>query len=79
MKKVIRLTESDLKNIIKRTINEQMGKLKAEDVVSCSKLGVKTMGYCNKNTKEPIEKLPCSFIGVKSPGMCDGRTGDPVK
>lgn len=79
MKKVIRLTESDLINIIKRTINEQMGELKAEDVVYCSKVGVRTIGYCNKNTKELIEKLPCSFIGVKSPGMCDGRTGKPVK
>lgn len=78
-KRIRRITESDMIRLVDMVLNEQNGKLKKEDVVACSKIGVKTMGYCDKKTKKPIGKLPCSFIGVKSVGMCDGRTGKPTK
>ena len=82
MKKVVRLTESELIKIIKRVIkedNSQSSNIPKEDVVKCASVGTKSLGYCNRKTKQPLVMFPCSYIGVKSLGMCDGKTGQPIK
>ena len=66
MKKIIRLTESDLARIVRRVINEE--NISDDKFVSCGKIGVKHMGMCEKKTKRPVEK--CTKFGIKSPGYC---------
>jgi len=69
MKKIIRLTESDLVRIVKRVINETEENISDDGkFVSCGKIGVKHMGMCEKKTKRPVEK--CAKFGIKSPGYC---------
>jgi hypothetical protein len=48
-----------------------------EKFVSCSSLGVKSPGMCEKNTKKPVEL--CSKLGVKTPGYCYIGDKQPVK
>lgn len=50
---------------------------KDEQFVSCSSLGVKSPGMCEKNTKKPVEL--CSKLGVKTPGYCYIENKKPVK
>lgn len=79
MKKIIRLTESQLKNIISKVISEQPypGET-AITYVKCVDIGVKSPYFCDKHTKKPVDSVPCSLIGVKYPGMCDPKTNKPV-
>jgi len=73
MAKIIRLTEADLTRLVRRVMNEQeKGK-----VVPCSKIGVKTNGYCDSITREVLF-VQCSDLGVKTPGYCEHKTKKPV-
>ena len=74
MKKVIRLTESDLTRLIKKILNEQSSD---SGITLCSEIGVKTIGFCNKD-KKVVRFGPCSKLGVKYPGMCEFKTKKPV-
>ena len=70
MKRIIKLTESDLARIVKRVIREQKSEDTPKDdrFCSCSKIGVKYAGLCDRKTKKPVES--CSKLGVKTPGYC---------
>lgn len=48
-----------------------------ERFVSCSSLGIKSPGMCEKNTKKPVEL--CSKLGVKTPGYCYVVNKQPLK
>jgi hypothetical protein len=75
MKKVIRLTESDLQRLIKKILNEQSSN---SGITLCSEIGVKTIGFCNKN-KKVVRFGPCGKLGVKYAGMCEFKTQRPVE
>jgi hypothetical protein len=45
--------------------------------VSCSSIGVKFAGMCEKNTKKPVDS--CAKMGVKTPGYCYVGDKTPVK
>lgn len=74
MGKIIRITESDLRAIVADIMKEQQ----EDTIVPCSSLGIKTPGFCDKNTKKVLDKVPCAKLGIKSPGMCDVKTKKPV-
>ena len=89
MKKVIRLTESDLRKLVERVLDEQ----KNVKVVLCKDIGI-TDGhkYCNGNTRTKIIQIDCGALGVTDPnsrgkfggqrvisGMCSGKDGTPIK
>lgn len=87
MKKVIRLTESDLIKLVERIVDEQQkpvagGRLnkpqpsQGNKLVMCSSLGVKSPGYCDTKLKKPVDR--CASLGVKSPGWCYVDTKQPV-
>lgn len=46
------------------------------NLVSCSGLGVKSPGLCDKKTKKPV--VSCAKLGVKSIGYCFVDTKQPV-
>lgn len=48
-----------------------------ERFVSCSSLGVKSPGMCEKNTKKPVQL--CSRLGIKTPGYCYVGDKKPVE
>jgi hypothetical protein len=74
---VIKLTESQLKEVIKNVIKED--NIPSEgDIVPCSSIGVKTIGFCNKTTKTQVKFGPCSFIGIKHSGFCEFKTKQPI-
>ena len=75
MKKVIRLTESDLTRLIKKILSEQP---LDSGITLCSEIGVKTIGFCDKN-KKVVRFGPCSKLGVKYSGMCEYKTKRPVE
>lgn len=59
--------------------NRAVMKEEQEDtIVPCSSLGIKSPGFCDKNTKKVLDKVPCAKLGIKSPGMCDAKTKKPV-
>lgn len=89
MKKIIKLTESDLIDIVNSILNEQ----KNVKVVLCKDIGI-TDGhkYCNGNTKTKIVQIECGALGLTDPktrgkfggqkvikGMCSGKDGQPIK
>jgi hypothetical protein len=77
MKKIIRLTESELARIIERVVKENKKSSSDETkFVSCSQLGVKHVGKCERKTKKPVES--CGKLGVKTPGYCYVDTKKPV-
>lgn len=72
MKKVIRLTEAELTNLIKKVIQEQ----------ATIKLPMTTGG--NKEVKVSSSKEynmidTCASMGIKTPGYCDTQAKKPVK
>jgi len=46
------------------------------NLVSCSGLGVKSPGLCDKTSKRPV--IECAKLGVKSIGYCFIDTKEPV-
>ena len=82
MYKNFTLTESEKEQILnmhkdkgyRQPLNEQpTGENK---VVSCSSLGIKTIGYCDVQLKKPVK--PCAELGVKTIGYCYVDTKNPV-
>lgn len=88
MKKVIKLTESDLKRLVEKVLEEQ----KNVKVVLCKNIGI-TDGhkYCNGITKTKIVQIECGALGLTDPnsrgkfgghrvikGMCSGKDGKPI-
>jgi hypothetical protein len=71
--KKIKITESQLMRLVKKTVNEE-----EDNIVPCSQLGIKSDGFCDKTTKKVLTSVPCTKLGVKSPGMCDTKTKKPV-
>ena len=47
-------------------------------ITLCSEIGVKTIGFCDKN-KKVVRFGPCSKLGVKYSGMCEYKTKRPVE
>jgi len=76
MKKIIRLTESDLMRLVKRVIKEQDQNKVYNMIKSCASMGVKTIGYCDTQGKKPVES--CASLGVKSLGVCYVDTKKPI-
>lgn len=89
MKKVIRLSESDLMRLVEKVLEEQKG----VKVVLCKDIGI-TDGhkYCNGHTKTKIIQIECGALGLTDPnsrgkfggqrviqGMCSGKDGLPIK
>lgn len=73
MTKKITLSETELLRIIRRVIVEQS---QEKNIIQCSKLGVKSPGFCHTPTKKPVEY--CSKLGVKSPGFCFIDSKKPI-
>jgi hypothetical protein len=48
----------------------------SNNIVPCSKLGIKSLGSCDSKTKRPIDY--CSALGVKTPGYCYIDTKQPM-
>lgn len=77
MAKIIRLTENDLTELVKRVIKETTNEgPKQRKYVRCSELGVKSPGFCDLKRKMPVDY--CSKLGVKTPGVCYVDTKQPV-
>ena len=89
MKKVIRLTESDLMRLVEKVLEEQ----KNVKVVLCKDIGI-TDGhkYCNAISRGKIYEIECGALGLTDPnskgkfggqkviqGMCSGKDGLPIK
>lgn len=80
MKKVIKLTESELTNLIKKVIQEQ-ATIKSSSkeynmIDTCASMGIKTPGYCDTQAKKLVKS--CADLGVKTPGYCYVDTKKPV-
>ncbi len=80
MKKVIRLTEAELTNLIKKVIQEQATIKSSSNEVNlidtCASMGIKGLGYCDTKEKKPV-KL-CKDLGSNSKGYCYVHTKQPV-
>lgn len=78
MAKIIRITESTLRKLILNIVKEQENKDNNtySKLILCSKIGVKSIGYCEKSTKKPVAR--CSELGVKTPGYCYVDTKKPL-
>ena len=48
----------------------------SNNIVPCSKLGIKSLGSCDSKTKRPIDY--CSALGIKMPGYCYIDTKQPM-
>ena len=48
----------------------------SNNIVPCSKLGIKSLGSCDSKTKRPVDY--CSALGVKTPGYCYIDTKQPM-
>lgn len=74
MKKIIRLTESDLVRIVKRVIKETTfnDDCSKEDsrLVGCGSLGIKSPGCCEKSTRRMVELCTKKFPDSKLFGYC---------
>ena len=66
VKKIIRLTESDLTKLVSRVIKEQSKGFNT--IASCASMGVKSPGQCDTQGKKPVKS--CASLGVKTPGYC---------
>ena len=77
MKKIIRLTESDLLNLVKRVIKEQ-GQTFPMDGKPHS-VGPGMLKNTSGTSKEYNMIDTCASMGVKSPGYCDTQGKKPVK
>ncbi len=64
----------DIKPLIKESTTDES--MKDDRFVSCSQLGVKYPGKCERKTKKPVES--CSKFGVKTVGYCYVDTKKPV-
>jgi hypothetical protein len=49
----------------------------SNNLVPCSKLGIKSLGMCDSKTKRPVDY--CSALGIKTPGYCYIDTKEPMK
>ena len=49
----------------------------SNNIVPCSKLGIKSLGSCDSKTKRPVDY--CSALGIKTPGYCYIDTKEPMK
>lgn len=73
MKRIIKLTESDLTRIVRRVLNEQRTTIKL-----CTEYGVQKEGFCNKD-KKPVRFGPCAYLGIRNPGFCEFKTKKMVE
>ncbi len=83
MKKIVSLTEVQLKDIINRVVSEQLKDMVSSvassqnnTIALCADLGVKTVGYCDTRAKKPVKS--CAEMGIKTPGICYVDTKQPV-
>ena len=74
MKKIIRLTESDLARLVNRVIEEQSKK--NNTIKTCASMGIKSPGYCDTQGKKPV--IGCASLGVKTSGYCYVDTKKPI-
>ena len=74
MKKIIKLSESDLSRIVKRVVNETKSgpDICGSDkrLVGCGSLGIKSAGCCEKRTKRMVELCSKKFPDHKLYGYC---------
>jgi hypothetical protein len=71
MRKIVRLTESDLLRLVNRVISEQAKPVTQTGYVRNPR------GY-TKPTQNNTQFVSCSSLGIKSPGYCDSKTKRPV-
>ena len=82
MKKIVSLTEVQLKDIINRVVSEQLKDVVSSvasqkiSIVQCASLGIKSKGYCDTMGKKPV--MSCAEMGIKTPGFCYVDTKEPV-
>jgi len=79
MKKIVSLTEVQLKDIVNRVVSEQLKDMvssQKNSIVQCASLGIKSKGYCDTMGKKPV--MSCAEMGIKTPGFCYVDTKEPV-
>jgi hypothetical protein len=82
MKKNLNEEVSRIKLMMGKIMTESFEDVKEQEktpsnFVSCSGLGVKSPGLCDKKTKKPV--VSCAKLGVKSIGYCFVDTKQPVQ
>ena len=60
-----------------KVIKDKMTSSQSNNIVPCSKLGIKSLGSCDSKTKRPVDY--CSSLGIKTPGYCYIDTKEPMK
>jgi len=83
MKKIVRLTESDLVHLVNKVLNEQSSIGFVEKMTppsSQSKPNVMKDKMVQPSTSKEYNMInTCSSMGVKSPGYCDTQAKKPIK
>jgi len=59
-----------------KVIKDKMTSSQSNNIVPCSKLGIKSLGSCDSKTKRPVDY--CSALGIKTPGYCYIDTKEPM-
>lgn len=75
MKKIVRITESDINRIVKKILNETTPSAydcskKDARLVDCGSFGIKSMGCCEKSTQRMVRLCKEKFPDSKLFGYC---------